>query len=112
VTSKRNSVRVRILGEEYTVRTDASAERAREVAQYFDRAVRQVLATSHVAETQRAAILAGLQIAGELFEARDAAEELSRSLRALAQEVRQVVDADVYRTPDDLYRAADADRAT
>jgi cell division protein ZapA len=100
VTAKKNSVRVRILGEEYTVRTDASPERTREVAHYFDRAVRQVLATGHVAETHRAAILAGLQIAGELFEARDASEELTSSLRALAQDVRQVVDADVYRTAD------------
>jgi cell division protein ZapA len=100
VTPKKNSVRVRIVGEEYTVRTDASPERTREVAQYFDRAVRQVLTTGHIAETHRAAILAGLQIAGELFEARDAAEELTSSLRALAQEVRQVVEADSYRTAD------------
>jgi cell division protein ZapA len=105
VTTKKNSVRVRILGEEYTVRTDASPERTREIAQYFDRAVRHVLTTGHIAETHRAAILAGLQIAGELFEARDAAEELTRSLRALAQDVRQVVDAEAYRT-------ADSDSAT
>jgi cell division protein ZapA len=98
VTTKKNSVRVRILGEEYTVRTDASPERTREVAQYVDRAVRQVLTTGHIAETHRAAILAGLQIAGELFEARDAADELTASLRALTHEVRQVVDADAYRT--------------
>jgi cell division protein ZapA len=104
VTAKKNSVRVRILGEEYTVRTDASPERAREVAQYFDRAVRQVLATGHVAETQRAAILAGLQIAGELFEARDTAEELTSSIRALAHDVRHVVEAE--------YLPAEADTTT
>jgi cell division protein ZapA len=105
VTAKKNSVRVRILGEEYTVRTDASPERTREIAQYFDRAVRHVLTTGHITETHRAAILAGLQIAGDLFEARDAAEELTRSLRALAQDVRQVVDAEAYRT-------AESDSAT
>jgi cell division protein ZapA len=100
VTTKKHSVRVRILGEEYTVRTDASPERTREVAQYFDRAVRQVQTAGHVSETHRAAILAGLQITGELFEARDAAEELTNSLRALAQDVRTVVDAEEYRTAD------------
>jgi len=105
VTTKKNSVRVRIVGEEYTVRTDASPERAREIAQYFDRAVRHVLATGHVGETQRAAILAGLQIAGELFEARDAAAEVTSSLRTLTQEVKQVIDVEAYRT-------ADADAAT
>src|ERR671914_1795083 len=100
MTAKKNSVRVRILGEEYTVRTDASPDRTRAIAQYFDRAVRQILSGGHVAETHRAAILAGLQIAGELFEARDAADELTSALRGLAQEVRQVVDVDAYRTVD------------
>ena len=93
---KKNSVRVRILGEEYSVRTDASPERTRAVAQYFDRAVRQVLASGHGAETHRAAILAALQITGELFEARDVAEELTTSLRSLTQEVRQVVESETY----------------
>jgi cell division protein ZapA len=97
VNQKKNSVRVRILGEEYTVRTDASPERARAIAQYFDRAVRQILTSGHVPETHRAAILAGLQIAGELFEARDAADELAASLRSLTHEVREIVDADALR---------------
>jgi cell division protein ZapA len=100
VTTKKHSVRVRILGEEYTIRTDASPERTREVAQYFDRAVRHVLTTGHIAETHRAAILAGLQITGELFQARDAAEELTGSLRALAHDVRQVVESEASRTAD------------
>src|ERR671914_754072 len=94
MNQKKNSVRVRILGEEYTLRTDASPDRARAIAQYFDRAVRQVLAGGHVAETHRAAILAGLQITGELFEARDAAEELTASLRSLTHEVREAVEAE------------------
>jgi cell division protein ZapA len=97
VNQKKNSVRVRILGEEYTVRTDASPERARAIAQYFDRAVRQILTSGHVPETHRAAILAGLQIAGELFEAREAAEELTASLRSLTHEVREVIDAETLR---------------
>lgn len=94
MTTKKNSVRVRILGEEYTVRTDATPERTREVAQYFDRAVRQVLSSGQVPESHRAAILAGLQIAGELFEARDAADALASSMRALAHDVRHVVEAE------------------
>jgi cell division protein ZapA len=96
VSAKKNSVRVRILGEEYTVRTDASPEQARAVAQYFDGAIRQVLSGSHVVESHRAAILAGLQIAGELFEARAAADEIAVAMRDLAREVGDMVDAAVY----------------
>jgi cell division protein ZapA len=105
VTTKKNSVRVRILGEEYAVRTDASPERTRAIAQYFDRAVRQILTAGHVTETHRAAILAGLQITGELFEARDAADELTTVLRSLTQEVRHVVEAETV-------SAAELDTAT
>ncbi len=94
MNAKKNSVRVRILGEEYTVRTDASPERTRAVAQYFDRAVRQILSGGQVAETHRAAILAGLQITGELLEARDAADELTLALRSLTQEVRQLAESE------------------
>ena len=94
MSAKKHSVRVRILGEEYTLRTDASPDRARAIAQYFDRSVRQILASGQVPETHRAAILAALQIAGELFEARDAADELTASLRSLTQEIRQAVDAE------------------
>jgi cell division protein ZapA len=94
VNAKKNSVRVRILGEEYTVRTDASPERTRAVAQHFDRAVRQILSAGHVAETHRAAILAGLQITVELLEARDAADELTLALRSLTQEVRHLAETE------------------
>ena len=97
MNQKKNSVRVRILGEEYTVRTDASPERARAIAQHFDRAVRLILTSGHVPETHRAAILAGLQITGELFEARDVADELTAAIRSLTHEVREVVDADAMR---------------
>jgi cell division protein ZapA len=96
VNAKKHSVRVRILGEEYTLRTDASPDRARAIAQYFDRALRQVLSSGHVAETHRAAILAGLQITGELFEARDTADELTAAVRSLTQEVRQVLESEAY----------------
>ena len=88
MSSKRHSVRVTILNEEYAIRSDTSPEHTRAVAQYVDRAIRQVMSTGTVVETNKAAILAALQIAGELFEGRASAEELSRSMRALSDELR------------------------
>lgn len=88
MSSKRHSVRVTILNEEYAIRSDTSPEHTRAVAQYVDRAIRQVMSTGTVVETNKAAILAALQIAGELFEDRASAEELSRSMRALSDELR------------------------
>jgi cell division protein ZapA len=91
MSAKRNVVRVTILNEDYNIRSDASVEHTQAVAQYVDRAIRQVMASGMVVETNKAAILAGLQIAGELFEARQTADQLSRSIRTLSDETRELV---------------------
>jgi cell division protein ZapA len=91
MTTKRNSVRVTILNEDYNIRSDTSAEHTRAVAQYVDRAIRQVMSAGMVVESNKAAILAALQIAGELFESRENATHLSRSIRTLSEETRALV---------------------
>lgn len=86
---RRNSVRVSILGDEYIIRTDASAAHTREVAEHVDRIIRQVLSAGTVVETHKAAILAALQITDELFRARSDAERVSMSMQELSAEVRR-----------------------
>jgi cell division protein ZapA len=94
MTTKRNSVRVTILNEDYNIRSDTSTEQTRAVAQYVDRAIRQVMSSGMVVESSKAAILAALQIAGELFEARENATHLSRSIRTLSEETRSLLSSD------------------
>jgi cell division protein ZapA len=91
VTSKRNSVKVSILNEEYAIRSDTSPEHTRAVAEYVDRAIRQVMNSGLVVDSSKAAILAALQIAGELFEARSSAEELTSSLRTLSNDIKPLL---------------------
>ena len=92
MSAKRNSVRVTILNEDYNIRSDTSSEHTRAVAEYVDRAIRQVMSSGMVVESNKAAILAALQIAGELFEAREHAEQISRSLRSLSEETRSLLE--------------------
>jgi len=91
--AKRNVVRVTILNEDYNIRSDASVEHTQAVAQYVDRAIRQVMSSGMVVETNKVAILAALQIAGELFEARQNSDQLSRSIRTLSDETRSLLGA-------------------
>ena len=91
MSTKRNAVRVTILNEDYNIRSDTSVEQTRAVAEYVDRAIRQVMASGMIVETNKAAILAALQIAGELFEARENSDELSRSIRTLSEETRSLL---------------------
>src|SRR2546423_424938 len=91
MTAMRNSVRVTILNEDYNIRSDTSAEHTRAVAQYVARAIRHVMSSGMVVESNKAAILAALQIAGELFETRDHVDQLSRSMRSLSKEMRSLI---------------------
>jgi cell division protein ZapA len=91
MSSKKSSVKVTILGEEYTIRSEAAPEHTRAVAEYYDKAVRQVMNAGVVLESQRAAILAALQITGELLEARRDSEDLAQRMQQLAEDVRPLL---------------------
>ncbi|HUX35076.1 MAG TPA: cell division protein ZapA [Gemmatimonadaceae bacterium] len=89
MSAAKNSVRVTILGEEYTIRSDVSPEQTKAIAKYLDDAIRAVMHSGKVLDSQRAAILAALQITNELFEARGSADEIAESLTALSADVRR-----------------------
>ena len=92
--SKRHVVHVTIMGEEYAIRSDAAPERTRAVAEFVDKAIRRVNTSGTVIESHKAAILAALQIAGELFEARDAqaqVAELTDEMKALGTELERLL---------------------
>jgi len=88
VTAKKNVVKVTILGGEYTLRTETSPEHAMAVAAYVDGAISETMESGARVEIHKAAILAALRIAGELFEAREQASILASELSALSDEIR------------------------
>ncbi len=88
---KKHSVRVMILNEEYTIRSDTPPEHTRAVAEYLDSAIREVMASGHVVESGRASILAALRITAELFDARAAAVEITAGLDALSSDVKRLL---------------------
>ena len=87
----KHSVRVQILGEEYSIRSEVSPDHTRAVAAHYDALVRSLLASGSVLETHRAAILAALQVTSELLEARAASRTLTEQMQALANEVRPLL---------------------
>ena len=87
--SKKHSVKVTIAGEEYTIRTDAPAEHTHAVAAHVDETIRQILHGGALIESNRAAILAALQITDQLFRERASRQDTTDRLSALASEVRR-----------------------
>jgi cell division protein ZapA len=91
MTSKKTSIKVEILGESYAIRSEAAPEHTKAVAEYLDRAIRQILSGGSVIETNRAAILAALQITSELFQAREANLAITGAMQALSADVRHML---------------------
>jgi cell division protein ZapA len=91
MSTRKTSVKVEILGESYAVRSDASAEHTKAVAEYLDHAIRQILTSGSVIETNRAAILAAMQITSELFQAREANDAVIAAMAGLGDEVRRLL---------------------
>jgi cell division protein ZapA len=85
----KQSVKVSILSEEYTIRSDVPPETTKAIARYLDDAIRTVMNSGKVLDTQRAAILAALQITNELFEARESAQQTAESMTTLSADVRR-----------------------
>ncbi len=89
MSDKRHVVKVQIVGEEYTIRSDASPDHTRAVANYVDQAIKRVLNTTPVVETQKAAILAALQLTDELFKARESGAAVETAMDSLSAEIRR-----------------------
>jgi len=91
VSATKNAVRVFIGGEEYTVRSEVPPEYTREVAAYLDAALKRVRDNLPMVESHKAAILAGLAITDELFQARRGDHELAARLSSMAEDLARLL---------------------
>ena len=89
MSEKRSSVKVTVLGQEITIRSEASAEHTREVAAYVDKTIRTIMNSGAIIEPSRAAVLAALQITDELFRARASQHAVDESMQSLSSEIRR-----------------------
>jgi cell division protein ZapA len=89
MSEKRHVVKVRISGEEYTIRTDEEPEHVVAVAEHLDREIQRLANAGAILEPHRAAILAAMQITDELFKLRANVERSDAALRALSNEIRR-----------------------
>lgn len=90
MSAKKHTARVTILNEEYAIRSDTPPEHTKAVAEYLDRAIRTVMSAG-VMESNKAVVLAALQITGELFEAKGALVSMNDSIQTLSDYVRPLL---------------------
>jgi cell division protein ZapA (FtsZ GTPase activity inhibitor) len=87
----KHAVRVTIGGEEYTVRSELPPEYTREVAAYFDAALKRVRDSLPAMEAHKIAILAGLSITDELFQSRRGDRDIASRITALAEDLARLL---------------------
>lgn len=85
-----NRVSVRIAGEEYTIRGEADTQTITRISEYVDQKLSEVGQGLSAAERYRTAILAAVNIAGELFESRKNLDEASRKLDQLSFKAKEM----------------------
>jgi len=87
----KHAVKVTIVDEEYTIRSERDPDYTRQVAGYVDQAIRRVLHAGPMVESHKAAILAALALTDELFESRKQQQELAERLRMLTAEMARLL---------------------
>jgi cell division protein ZapA (FtsZ GTPase activity inhibitor) len=87
----RHSVRIVLGGTELNVSSEHPPEYTREVAAYFDGVLARIRSSMPSADAHRAALLAGLAITDELFQAREGDAKQAARLRAMRDRLARLV---------------------
>jgi cell division protein ZapA len=79
VSDEKNTVTVRIAGEEHSLRSNARPEYTKQCARYVDKRIQEIKQQVGLLEGHKAAILAALSISDELFMAQEEIERLQQA---------------------------------
>ncbi len=95
MSADRASVTVRIAGEEHTIRSNAEPEYTRRCASLVDERIQEIRAKSGLIEGHKAAILAALSIADELFQSEEAVETVRREVASRAANLTRRLESEL-----------------
>lgn len=90
--TQKTSVTVRIAGEEHTIRASAEPEYTRKCAKLVDDRIHQIRVKAGLIEGHKAAILAALSIADELFQAQEEVEGARAEAGARAARIAERIE--------------------
>lgn len=92
MSDERTITTVEIAGEEYTIRTEASQEYTAECARLVNQTIAEIRSRGSLIEVHKAAILAALALADQLFQARDQRDQLHEELAQRASKLLSEID--------------------
>ncbi len=89
---EKKSVRVRIFGEEFPIKSEAEPEYTRKVAEYVDSMMRNVNKGMKSTDTKIVAVLAAMSITDELFRTRRGLSSLGEELKKKTRAIIELID--------------------
>lgn len=92
MSGERTITTVQIAGEEYTIRSEASREYTLECARHVNETIRQIMSRGSLVEAHKAAILAALALADQLFQAQEETRQVKQALAARAARLLDEID--------------------
>ena len=92
--SEKTVVSITIAGDEYNIRAEATPEYTRECARYVDATITEITRSSRtVMEPHKAAILAALSLADQLFQTRRELQKLRTESGQTAEKLTTQIEA-------------------
>lgn len=88
----KNSIQIKILGKEFTVKSDNVESYVQEVADYVNRKMEEVLKDTQTVATVNVALLAALNIADEYFKIKEQHQELIGDIESKCQELISLIE--------------------
>jgi cell division protein ZapA len=92
---EKKSVKVRIFGEEYPIRSNEDPEYTTKVAEYVDSMMRHVSKGMKSVDAHTVAILAAMSITDELFRSRRGYISLNEELKNRTSRILSLIDEEV-----------------
>jgi cell division protein ZapA len=88
----KRSVTVEVAGQKFTLKTDASEAYVESLAAFVTEKIAEVKTSTRTFSTHALAILAALNIADDLFQARQSGRELKRRVREKSERLLELLE--------------------
>lgn len=92
MADERTITRVEIAGDEYTIRSEASQDYTRECARYVNETIDAIMSRGSLVEVHKAAILAAMALADQLFQARKETERIRAAVARESSRLAEQID--------------------
>jgi len=88
----KNSVQIKIMGKEFTVKSDNNEGYVKEIADYVSRKMEEVLKDTQTVATVNVAFLTALNIADEYFKIKEQHQKLIGDVEGKCQELISLIE--------------------